>query len=97
MNEELSESDMTEVIIRNVLGLHSGLIRAGGVLSLPRVYRSAYVCLFLEGALDARGQFGITQLSVNFKMIKSGVGPRLPEPRETRLDMTGGGGRIVEQ
>lgn len=80
MNKELSESDMTEVIIRNVLGLHSGLIRAGGVRSLLCVYRSVYVCLFLKGALDAHGEFGITQLSVNFKMIKSGVGPRLPEP-----------------
>lgn len=97
VNKELSESDMTELIIRNVLCLHSGLIRAGGVLSPLCVYRSAYACLFLEGALDAQGQLGITQLSVNFKTIKSGVGQRLPEPWETRLDMTGGGGRTVEQ
>lgn len=97
VNKEFSESDMTEVIIRNVQGFHSGLIQEGGVLSLPCVYRSAYACLFLEGALDAQGQFGITQLSVNFKMIKSGVGLRLPEPWERRLDVTGGGGRTVEQ
>lgn len=39
-----------------------------------------YVCLCLKGALDAHGQFGVAQLSVNFKMIQYGVRPRLPEP-----------------